>query len=72
MKTFRVSVFTLASLALSFALSTSAVADVRSIERAQSLARPPGSAFTDWGQDVAIDGGYIIVLAGYEGGQQAL
>ena len=72
MKTFRVGVFTLASLALSLALSTSALADVRSIDPAQTLARPPGSAFTFWGQDVAIDGGYIIVLGGYEGGQQAL
>ncbi|HEY5760149.1 MAG TPA: hypothetical protein VIU34_30210, partial [Steroidobacter sp.] len=72
MKTFRVGVFTLASLALSLALSPPALADVRGIDAAQTLARPPGSAFTYWGQDVAIDGGYIIVLGGYEGGQQAL
>ena len=72
MKAFRVGVFTLASLVLSLALSTPALADVRSIDPAQTLARPPGSAFTYWGQDVAIDGGHIIVLAGYEGGQQAL
>ena len=63
MKAYRGCVFTLASLALSFALSTPARADVRSIDPAQTLARPPGSAFTYWGTDVAIDGGHIIVLA---------
>ena len=72
MKAFRVGAFTLASLAFSFALSAPALADVRSIDAAQTLARPGGPAFTYWGQDVAIDGGHIIVLAGYDGGQQAL
>ena len=72
MKAFRVGGFTLASLIFSFALSTPALADVRSIDAAYTLMRPGGTAFTYWGQDVAIDGGHIIVLAGYEGGQQAL
>ncbi len=73
MKTLRRGVFKLASLALSFALLTPALAaDVRSIDPWQTLPRPPGSAFTYSGQDIAIDGGHIIVLGGYEGGQQAL
>ena len=70
MKAFRG--ISLASLALSFALSTPALAEVRSIDPAQTLARPGGPAFTYWGQDVAIDGAHIIVLGAYDGGQQAL
>jgi hypothetical protein len=63
-------VFTLASLALSFAISAPTRADIRSIDPVQTLARPPG--YTAWGTDVAIDGGYLIVLAGNEGSQVAL
>jgi hypothetical protein len=63
-------VFTLASLALSFALSAPTRADNRSIDPVQTLPRPAG--YTTWGTDVAIDGGFIIVLAGNEGSQQAL
>ena len=70
MQAFRVGVFTLASLVLSY--SPSAWADIRPISLVQTLPRPPASAFTRFGEDVAIDSGNIIVLAGYEGGQQAL
>ena len=72
MKTFRVGVFTLASLVLSFAYSPGAWADIRTISPVQVLTRPPASAFIRFGEDVAINGSYIIVLASYEGGQQAL
>jgi hypothetical protein len=72
MQTFRAGVFTLASLVLSFAWSPPAWADIRPISFVQTLPRPPGTSFTQFGADVAIDGGNIIVLAGYEGGQQAL
>ncbi|HEV8442002.1 MAG TPA: hypothetical protein VGQ27_00935, partial [Steroidobacteraceae bacterium] len=66
----RACVLTLASLALAFAISTPARADVRSIDAVQTLPRPAG--YTAWGTDVAIDGGYIIVLAGTDGSQSAL
>ena len=72
MQAFRVGVFTLASLVLSFAFSPPAWADIRPISPVQTLTRPPAPAFTGFGEDVAIDGGHIIVLASYEGGQQAL
>src|SRR5688572_18265678 len=72
MQAFRVCVFTLASLVLSFAYSPPAAADIRPISPAQLLPRPAGSAFTLFGEDVAIDGGNIIVMAVYDGGQQAL
>jgi hypothetical protein len=72
MKTFRVGVFALTSAAVSFAYSALAVADIRSIDPVQTLTRPATQAYTSWGTDVAVDGGYIIVLGGYEGGQQAL
>ena len=72
MKVFRAGVFTLASLAMSFAFSAPAEADIRSIDPVQTLARPTTQTYTTWGWDVAVDGGYIIVLAGYDGGQQAL
>src|SRR6185295_5986315 len=65
-------IFALASLALAFSISTPTRADVRSIDAVQTLPRPAGSAYTSWGSDVAIDGGYIILLAGNEGSQQAL
>jgi hypothetical protein len=72
MQAFRVAVFTLASLALPFAFSPPASADIRPISPTQVLTRPPAAAFTRFGEDVAIDGGHIIVLANYDGGQQAL
>ncbi|HEY5760148.1 MAG TPA: hypothetical protein VIU34_30205 [Steroidobacter sp.] len=72
MQAFRVGVFTLASLVLSFACSTPARADIRPISPVQTLPRPPASAFLRFGEDVAIDSGHIIVLASYEGRQQAL
>src|SRR3954451_17123018 len=68
--TIRGCIFTLASLALAFAISTPIRADVRSIDAVQTLPRPAG--YTTWGTDVAIDGGYIIVLAGKDGSQSAL
>ncbi len=49
-----------ASLAL---LSSPAWADVRSFRSAQTLDRPPNQSFYYFGLDVAINGGYIIVLA---------
>ena len=72
MQAFRVGVFTLASLVLSFACSSLAHADIRPISPVQVLPRPPATAYTRFGEDVAIDGGNIIVLAVYDGGQQAL
>jgi len=72
MQAFRVGVFTLASLVLSFAYSPAAWADIRPISPVQVLTRPPASVFTRFGEDVAIDGGHIIVLASYDGVQQAL
>jgi hypothetical protein len=63
-------VFTLASLAVSLAMPAPTRADVSSIEVVQTLPRPPG--FAAWYPDVAIDGGYIIVLASIEGSQRAL
>jgi hypothetical protein len=72
MQAFRVGVFTLASLVLSFACSLPAWADIRPISHVQVLPRPPASTFLRFGEDVAIDGGNIIVLASYEGRQQAL
>jgi hypothetical protein len=72
MKSFRAGVFTVASLAVSFAFSAPAEAEVRSIDPVQMLTRPTTRTYTRWGEDVAIDGGYIIVLGEYEGGEQAL
>ncbi len=63
-------VFTLVLLALSFAISAPTRADVRSIDPAQTLPRQPG--YAAWGTDLAIDGGYIIVMAFTEGSQSAL
>ena len=63
-------VFTLVTLAFSLAICAPARADVRSIDSVQTLPRPAG--YTAWGQDVAIDGAYIIVLAFNEGSQCAL
>jgi len=70
MKAFRVGVFTLALLAVSFAFSTPSRAEIRWIDSVQTLARP--AAFTSLGEHVAIDGNHIIALGRYEGGQQAL
>jgi hypothetical protein len=83
MKTCRVHMFTLASVVLSLALPMVAQADVRALMDGafgptltygpiQTLTRPAGVEFTRWGTDVAVDGAYIIVLASYTGGQQAL
>jgi hypothetical protein len=83
MKTSRLGMFTLASVVLSLALPMLAQADVRALldgiygtarpyGPTQVLTRPAGMEFTRWGTDVAVDGAYIIVLAGYDGGQQAL
>ena len=64
----RVCVFT--SLALTFAVCDPARADVRPLNPAQTLPRQAG--YASWGSDVAIDGGYIIVMAGNDGSQSAL
>jgi hypothetical protein len=83
MKICRAGVFTLASVVLSLALPMLAQADVRVLTDGafgptltygpiQTLTRPAGVEFTRWGTDIAVDGSYIIVLAGYDGGQQAL
>jgi hypothetical protein len=60
-----------------FALASSALfgpawAEVRSLAPAQTLPRPSTQTFASFAQGVAIDGGYIIVLAAYQGGQSAL
>jgi hypothetical protein len=68
MKTFRV--FSLASLVLACAFSTPSRAEIRWIDPVQTLPRP--AAFTRLGEHVAIDGGHIIALGAYEGGQEAL
>ena len=70
MKVFRTGVFALALLAVSFAFSTPSRAEIRWIDPVQALDRPP--AFTLLGEHVAIDGGHIIVIGGYEGVRQAL
>jgi len=83
MKTRRVRVFTFAAVVFSLALPILAQADVRALidgiygptlayGPTQVLTRPAAVEFTRWGTDVAVDGSYIIVLAGYAGGQQAL
>jgi hypothetical protein len=83
MKANRVGLYTLASVVLSLTPPMMAHADVRALvdgiygaERAygptQVLTRPAGTEFTRWGTDIAVDSGYIIVLANYAGGQQAL
>ena len=56
----------------SLALLGTAWAEVRTIHPTQYLARPPGQTFSFFGYGVAIDGGHIILMAGNEGGQQAL
>ena len=70
MKVFRAGVFALALLAVSFAFSTPSRAEIRWIDPVQTLPRP--AAFTLLGEHVAIDGGYIIAIGGYEGVRQAL
>jgi hypothetical protein len=72
MQAFRAGVYTLASLVLSSVFAPTASADVRTIAPAQVLARPATPTFTRFGDDVAIDGGHLIVLATHAGGQQAL
>jgi hypothetical protein len=72
MQVFRAGALTLAALVLSFAYSSPARSDIRPVAPTQTLPRPPGSAFTGFGDDVAIDGTNIIVLASYDGGKQAL
>jgi hypothetical protein len=72
MKVCRAGVFTLATLALSFAFTSAARADVRPLDQVQVLTRPATPVYSLWGQDAAVDGGHIIVLAAYDGGQHAL
>ncbi len=72
MQAFRAGVFALASLVLSSLCAPTALADVRTIAPAQVLVRPATPTFTRFGDDVAIDGRQIIVLATHAGGQQAL
>ncbi|HEV7606339.1 MAG TPA: hypothetical protein VGO61_03340 [Steroidobacteraceae bacterium] len=68
MKAFRIGACALVSLAL----LSPAWADVRTLHLTQKLAPPANQTFTNWGQAVAIDGGAIVVVAAYEGGQAAL
>jgi len=83
MKTRRVRVFTFAAVVFSLALPILAQADVRALidgiygptlayGPTQVLTRPAAVEFTRWGTDVAVDGSYIIVLAGYAGGQRQM
>ena len=67
MKVFRIALAALAAIIL----LGPARAEVRTIWPAQELV-PPNQTFTQFGLAVAIDGGAIIVLAEYEGGQAAL
>jgi hypothetical protein len=68
MKAFRLAAFAVASVAL----FGPAWAEVRSIQPTLTLPRPPSPVFYNFGQAVAIDNGYIIVLGLYDGGQSAL
>jgi hypothetical protein len=70
MNVFRVGLSASALLAVSLAFSTPARAEIRWIDPVQTLTR--NADFTFLGEHVAIDGGHIIALGGYEGGQQAL
>ena len=72
MNVHRAALVALASLTLSLVLQAPARADVRGIWSAQTLSRPASPEYYYFGQDVAIDGGHLIVLAAYEGGQHAL
>jgi hypothetical protein len=63
-------VFTLTALAMALVTCAPARAEIRSIDAGQTLPRPAG--YAAWGVDVAIDGGYIIVLSISEGSQSAL
>jgi hypothetical protein len=69
MNAFRFGLIALTSL-VSLVLAENARADVRPLAPVQLLDRPAG--FTRWAQDVAVDGGHIIVLAAQDGAQQAL
>ncbi len=68
MKILRVAIFALASLAL----LSPAWSDVRTVQPVQTLARPANQTFSLFGHGVAIDGGHLIVLIIYDGGQSAL
>jgi hypothetical protein len=69
----RAGVSTLASLIVCLAFAAPmALAEVRPLEPVQTLTRPTTPAYTTFGDKVAVDGGYIIVLASYNGGQHAL
>jgi hypothetical protein len=70
MKAYRAGAVALAVLAVSFAFSTPARAEIRWIDPVQTLARP--ATFTFLGEHVAIDGNHIIAIGGYEGVRQAL
>ena len=61
-----------ASFLASLGALTTAWADVRYITPAQTLTRPATPTFEYFGMDVAIDGGYIIVIAGNAEYQAAL
>ena len=62
--------FCIALALSSFALMGQAWADVRTLHPVQHIDAPDG--YTSFGQDVAIDGGQMIVLGRYNGGQAAL
>jgi hypothetical protein len=68
MKTFRLTAFAIASLTL----FGSAFAEIRSIQPTQMLTKPASPNYFAFGQEVAIDGGYIIVLAISDSTQAAL
>jgi hypothetical protein len=73
MRVSRAGVSTLAVLVVCLAFAApAALAEVRPLEPVQTLTRPATPAYTIFGDDVAIDGAHIIVLAAYNGGQQAL
>lgn len=71
MNAFRVGLIVIVSLVPTLSPAT-ARADVRPLDAVQLLTKPTTPAFTSWAQDVAVDGGHIVVLGAYNGGQQAL
>ena len=73
MRVSRASVHLFASVTVCLGFSApAALADVRPLEPVQTLTRPASPTYTNFGAEVAIDGGHLIVLAGYPGTQQAL
>jgi hypothetical protein len=67
---FRAGASALVLLAVAFAYPAPAHAEIRWLYGGQTLPRPAEFAFL--GERIAIDGGHIIALGGYEGVQQAL